>query len=259
MTIIKNTSLINNFETTEAIKTYRIKISKNCLPITTIKSPKSNEYSAINNTFIILQAKTIKKDLITNNFSKITTRNKSAILQNKIQNDLIGFKNKLKLYYSQKYRNNVKRIRKVYCNLPHTIYLLYLRLYKRRVLYKLRRFRWLRHFYLGIKIVNRATFLHNSTLLAKFCAWQIKKDKRHKYFIFFITQVIRRFFKYRPHVYGIRLLFKGRIQGSTRSRKVLKKFGRTALQSLHVTTDYSIQEAITRYGLCSIKVWFCYL
>lgn len=259
MTLIKNTSLINNPAITKPKKTYSIKISKIFIPITIIQGPKSNEYSAINNNFIISQAKTIKKDLITNSFNKITTTNKSATVQNKIQTDLIRFKNKLELYYSQKYLDRVGRIRKAYCNLPHIIYLIYLKSYKRRILYKLRRFRWLRHFYLSIKIVNRATFLHNSTLLAKFCAWQIKKDKRHKHFIFFITEVIRRFFKYRPHVYGIRLLFKGRIQGSTRSRKVLKKFGRTPLQSLHITTDYCIQEAITRYGLCSIKVWFFYI
>jgi len=222
-------------------KLYSIETPKNLL--NNIENSITNQYSPINKQIIISVSKILKKNLKTEQKVK-----NSNIIQNKIQEDLIVFKNKLKLY------------KKTLLLAPPTlIYNKYLKLYKRSVLRQMGRFKWLRHFYLSIKIVNRATFLQNAGLLAKFCAWQIKKDKRHRYFIFFITEVVRRFFKYRPQIYGLRLLFKGRIQGSTRSKKVLKKFGKTPLQSLYIKIDYSIQEALTRYGICSIKVWFCYI
>jgi small subunit ribosomal protein S3 len=51
---------------------------------------------------------------------------------------------------------------------------------------------------------------------------------------------------------------KGRIGGSDRTRKVVCKVGTLPLQKKTACIDFYIAEALTIYGLCSVKVWAYY-
>ena len=72
-------------------KIYSIETPKNLL--NNIENSITNQYSPINKQIIISVSKILKKNLKTEQKVK-----NSNIIQNKIQEDLIVFKNKLKLY-----------------------------------------------------------------------------------------------------------------------------------------------------------------
>ena len=57
---------------------------------------------------------------------------------------------------------------------------------------------------------------------------------------------------------GALITVKGRINGADRSKKSSFRKGSLPLQTFDAAIDYSIKEVITRYGVCSIKVWLRY-
>ena len=56
---------------------------------------------------------------------------------------------------------------------------------------------------------------------------------------------------------GIKVRISGRLNGADMARSEEYKEGRTPLHTLRADIDYSLQEALTVYGLLGIKVWIC--
>jgi ribosomal protein S3 len=54
---------------------------------------------------------------------------------------------------------------------------------------------------------------------------------------------------------GCRVQFKGRLNGSERSRTEQIQHGRVPLQTLSAPIDYHLDEFHTAYGVCSVSVW----
>jgi ribosomal protein S3 len=57
---------------------------------------------------------------------------------------------------------------------------------------------------------------------------------------------------------GIKILFKGRINGSRRKRTYVIKKGRTSTQSFTNLISYHQEDCLTIFGVLGIKVWIIY-
>jgi small subunit ribosomal protein S3 len=56
---------------------------------------------------------------------------------------------------------------------------------------------------------------------------------------------------------GIKVRISGRLNGADMARSEEYKDGRTPLHTFRADIDYSLQEALTVYGLIGVKVWIC--
>jgi small subunit ribosomal protein S3 len=56
---------------------------------------------------------------------------------------------------------------------------------------------------------------------------------------------------------GIKIQVSGRLNGVEMARSEMYKEGRTPLHTFRADIDYSLEEALTTYGLIGVKVWIC--
>jgi small subunit ribosomal protein S3 len=116
-----------------------------------------------------------------------------------------------------------------------------------------------KYFYEGLQVIGVSMMTRSALLLSKYCANQIEKDFRHNQFIDYIKKTIPFFLDILPEVKGIRIQFKGRLNGSDRSKIQWFKYGQIPFHTLKESIDYGYAPAFTPYGVCSIKVWICFI
>ena len=101
--------------------------------------------------------------------------------------------------------------------------------------------------------------VHNKAsayLLAKFIASQIKKIKRHKFFLTFLKQTLTILSHSRfSTVKGIKILVKGRLNGVPRAKHKIITIGDVPVQSINRNIDYSQTTVHNSNGSYGIKVW----
>jgi len=110
----------------------------------------------------------------------------------------------------------------------------------------------------GLQLIGTAVIVKSASLLSKFFAKQIEADFRHNQFIDFVKKALPLFLESFPEVKGVRVQFKGRLNGSDRSKTQWFKFGQIPFHTLEKKIDYSYTPAFTLYGVCGIKVWLCF-
>jgi ribosomal protein S3 len=109
----------------------------------------------------------------------------------------------------------------------------------------------------GIELLFHSVYNNNSaTLLAKFIAMQIKKVKRHKFFLSFLKQTLTilsnsSFSK----VKGIKIMIKGRLNGVPRAKHKIITIGDVPMQSISAIVDHSQITTHNSNGSYGIKVW----
>jgi len=109
----------------------------------------------------------------------------------------------------------------------------------------------------GIELLFHVVYNRNSAnLLAKFIAFQIRKIKRHKFFLAFLKQTLTilidsSFSKAK----GIKILVKGRLNGVPRAKHKILTIGDIPVQSISETLDYAQTTAHNSNGSYGIKVW----
>lgn len=109
----------------------------------------------------------------------------------------------------------------------------------------------------GIELLFHVVYTKTSAnLLAKFIALQIKKVKRHKFFLSFLKQSLTilsssSFSK----VKGIKIIIKGRLNGVPRAKHKIITIGDVPVQSIHTNVDYSQMTTHNSNGSYGIKVW----
>jgi small subunit ribosomal protein S3 len=59
-------------------------------------------------------------------------------------------------------------------------------------------------------------------------------------------------------VKGVKIICKGRINGSRRKRTYVIKKGQTSTQSLKNEVSYHQEDCLTIFGILGIKVWIIY-
>jgi small subunit ribosomal protein S3 len=110
----------------------------------------------------------------------------------------------------------------------------------------------------GSNLMAIGLLTRNTSLLAKYFAQQIEKDFRHNPFIDFLKRVLPLLVDNLPEIKGLRFQFKGRLNGSDRSKVQWFQYGRIAFQTIDQNIDYGYAPAFTPYGVCGIKVWVVY-
>jgi hypothetical protein len=99
----------------------------------------------------------------------------------------------------------------------------------------------------------------NASLLAKFIAYLMEKNRKQLFITKFLKKSLKLFFENLPKnvlaIEGIKILIKGRFNKRRRSKSLVLYQGQISLQSLDTVLDYSQTQAITIYGSFGIKVW----
>lgn len=102
-------------------------------------------------------------------------------------------------------------------------------------------------------VVNSYT---SANLLAKFIAIQIKKIKHHKYFLFFLKQILIILLNsHLSKVKGIKILLKGRLDSVPRAKHKIINICSVPTQTILSKIDYSQITTNSSTGSYGIKVW----
>ena len=109
----------------------------------------------------------------------------------------------------------------------------------------------------GIELLFHVVYHRNSAkLLSTFIAYQIKKIKRHKFFLSFLKQTLTVLVSSSfSKVKGIKILVKGRLNGVPRAKHKMITIGDVPVQSIHEILDYYQTTAHNSNGSYGIKVW----
>jgi ribosomal protein S3 len=109
----------------------------------------------------------------------------------------------------------------------------------------------------GIELLFNSVYNNNSAnLLAKFIAMQIKKVKRHKFFLSFLKQTLTILLNSSfSKVKGIKIMIKGRLNGVPRAKHKVITIGDVPLQSINAVVDHAQIATHNSNGSYGIKVW----
>jgi hypothetical protein len=106
-------------------------------------------------------------------------------------------------------------------------------------------------------LCHKMVILKDTNLFGNAVMPLLEKTPKHHIIINNVEKICQIVFKQYKGINGLRLDFKGRIGGSKRSRSRSLKLGKLSTQKIDSTIDYTIHKAITRYGVCSLKMWLC--
>jgi len=99
---------------------------------------------------------------------------------------------------------------------------------------------------------NRAS----ANLLAKFIASQMKKIKRHKFFLSFLKQTLTVLLSSKFSILrGVRVMVKGRLNGVPRAKHKIISIGDVPVQNIDANVDYSQVTIHNSNGSYGIRVW----
>nr|YP_010145989.1 ribosomal protein S3 [Pseudo-nitzschia pungens]QQO80612.1 ribosomal protein S3 [Pseudo-nitzschia pungens] len=109
----------------------------------------------------------------------------------------------------------------------------------------------------GIELLFHVVYNSNSAnLLAKFIAAQLKKIKRHKFFLSFIKQALTLLSNSSSSkIKGVKIAIKGRLNGVPRAKQKIITVGDVPVQSISAKLDYSQITIHNSNGSYGIKVW----
>lgn len=185
--------------------------------------------------------------------------------------------NKIYIYlkvYLPKYIRYHKRLR-FYRKLPKFIHnLTNLQVFLRVQCYKIRpkkrrrfkklSYRWRKFFRLN-KFLKIMLYKPNAELIANYLKLEVEGSYKEKHsqilrfiklFIFSKKRLKKRLNKI--VILGMKIELKGRLNRRARSRKQVIQFGRLPLNNLNIPIQFARSHAITRFGVCGIKVWVAF-
>lgn len=215
---------------------------------------------------LIKTKNTIQKELNRIKIKRIKTlkfyKNKNVINNNKNLNQMENksflekLLNNLKLF-NKKSKNIFVTFEQLNKNVKSIITKTKIK-YIKKILVKLRKYKQSEFFKEGLNMMFLSVNCKNSsTLLSQFISNNLKKLKRHNFFLRFIKTSLGLFTnKMFSNLKGIKIKIKGRLNGTPRARhKIIKiKNGVSAL-TLNSNINYSESVAFTTNGTIGVKVW----
>ena len=97
---------------------------------------------------------------------------------------------------------------------------------------------------------------------ARLFSFFFEKTVKHSQLLLFVGQLLSLLLQSSNNetltLLGVRLQVTGRVGGSDRSKKHILTFGSVSKQSKKRFVDFGIAHALTPFGVCGIKVWFCH-
>jgi ribosomal protein S3 len=133
----------------------------------------------------------------------------------------------------------------------------FFKIYQKRNLILLQKFRRAPFFKEGIELLFHVTYNRNSAhLLAKFVSLQIKKIKRHKFYLSFLKKTLTVLLNSTlSKVQGIKIIVKGRLNGAPRAKHKIITIGDVPTQRINANIDYSQTTSHNVNGSYGVKVW----
>ena len=120
----------------------------------------------------------------------------------------------------------------------------------------IQKFRSASFFKNGVNIMFLIILRQNSAkLLSKFIALELRKVKRHKFFMTFLKKTLSIFLDSNfSKVLGIKIKIKGRLNGAPRAKHKNIDIGNVPIQTIHNNVDYSESTIHNSNGSYGIKV-----
>jgi ribosomal protein S3 len=116
----------------------------------------------------------------------------------------------------------------------------------------------------SLRFLNSVTYLHlfdlsvstrNASLLAQFISLNLHNHIRNvRFFLRFLDRLIGLSMSHYGFR-GLKLTIKGRLNGARRARVIVIQKGKVPLNTISANISYGFSNAMTIYGLCSVKVW----
>lgn len=133
----------------------------------------------------------------------------------------------------------------------------FLKLVQKKNFRLLRRFRNTTFMKEGIELLFYFVHSNNSArLLAKFIASQVRRDKRHKFFLSSLKKSLIILLKSSfSKIKGIKIAFKGRLNGVPRAKHKILIIGEVPVQSISEKINYYQTTTTSPNGSYGIKVW----
>lgn len=109
----------------------------------------------------------------------------------------------------------------------------------------------------GIELLFHVAYNSNSaTLLAKFIVFQLRKIKRHKFFLSFLKQSLTVLLNTNLSIVkGVKIVIRGRLNGVPRAKQKIIVIGDVPAQSISAKLDYSQATLHNSNGSYGIQVW----
>ena len=130
----------------------------------------------------------------------------------------------------------------------------------KKKLISIQRFRSASFFKEGVNIIFLVMSKQNSAnLLAKFIALELKKIKRHKFFVTFLKKTLSIFVQSNlSKILGIKIKIKGRLNGAPRAKHKIINIGSVPTQTIKSNIDYSETSIHNSNGSYGIKIHIIY-
>lgn len=127
----------------------------------------------------------------------------------------------------------------------------------KQLMLKLKRFKNTDFFKTGIELLlNSITNKNSADLLVKFVANQVKKDKKHKFFLSFLKKILTPLLKSNISILkGVKIKLKGRLNGAPKAKQKIIIVGDVPVQSINTFIDYSHFAVHNKNGTYGIKIW----
>jgi len=97
---------------------------------------------------------------------------------------------------------------------------------------------------------------YSASLLAQFIAFQLKRTKRHKYFLSFLNKTLIILLNSSlSQIKGIKIIVKGRLNGVSRAKQKTILIGDLPVQTIDAKLDYIQTTTYNSNGSYGIKIW----
>jgi len=106
-------------------------------------------------------------------------------------------------------------------------------------------------------ICHKMILLKDTTIFGNAVVPLLEKTTGHHMVATNVEKICSIVFDQYKGINGLRVDLKGRIGGSARSRSKSFTLGSLSNQQIDSDMSYSFHEAVTRYGVCSLKIWLC--
>lgn len=128
----------------------------------------------------------------------------------------------------------------------------------KKIIGQLRKYKRNKFFKQGINLIfTFVTTNQSSNLLATFIAEELKKQKRHNFFLSFIKTTIKLFNQHNiGDLKGIKIKIKGRLNGAPRAKHRIINIGKgVSIFKIQSNINYSEAVAFTPNGTFGVKIW----
>ena len=126
--------------------------------------------------------------------------------------------------------------------------------------FRLFRYRRMEDFEEILKLMTIIFTFKSSEALLKYVTIRLQNSLKRKQFrdVLFLKNILKEFFLYYNRIKridGLKLMIKGRLNGSKRKKKKVLNYGQTPLQTLNIGVNYSFSDFINQDGMFGTKIW----